>query len=100
MRYLTDPLPPPPYVSERDLLRLASELGAGYFTAARLYDWYAETVKAEGREPVTKKWFGLALAEAGWQDSTQRLTDERTAARCWLITRPWQRRGDEQERGQ
>jgi hypothetical protein len=93
-RYLGDPVLPP-YVNEQDLMLLAADVGAGWKSASDLYDWYAATVRPEGREPVTKKWFGLALAEAGLTSSTRRLNDDRDTVRCWLITRPWVRRGEE-----
>lgn len=82
-----------PYIEERDILMLAADLGAGYFTATDLHAWYASTIKEDGREPVTKKAFGLALKEAGLTPTTRRLGDEGKPARCWLITLPWYRRG-------
>jgi hypothetical protein len=82
---------PMPYVDEDDLLQVAGELGHGVFTAASLYDWYAGCVKSEGRKPVTKVRFGLALKEAGWTPSVE--YRDQVMVRCWLITKPWARRG-------
>jgi hypothetical protein len=84
-----------PYVEERDIVLLAADLGAGYFTASELYAWHSEMIKVEGREPVSKKAFGMALKEAGLKAVIRRTGEEGKPARCWLITRPWQRRGDE-----
>lgn len=84
-----------PYVEERDILMLAADLGAGHFTANQLYDWYADTIKEDDREPVSKKAFGLALKEAGLKATTRRVGEEGKPARCWLIPLPWKRRGDE-----
>jgi len=84
---------PLPYVEDRDIELLAADLGAGHFSAAELYRWYELSVIDEGRKPVSKKAFGTALKTAGLQPSTRWIGDERKAARCWLITRSWQRRG-------
>lgn len=84
---------PLPYIEERDIATLAFDLGVGYFTASDLYSWYANSVRYDGREPVTKKAFGTALRNAGLQSSIRPLGDEGKPARCWLITRPWYKRG-------
>lgn len=83
----------PPYVEEADLLLLAGDLGPGVFPAGHLYDWHAQAVRQVGRQPVTKKKFGSALKEAGWASSTRYLEGRMT--RCWMITNPWARRGQE-----
>jgi len=84
---------PIPYVDEDDLLLIAGDLGAGVFPAADVYNWYVSAAKQEGRKPVTKVRFGLALKEARWQSSVQ--YQEGRATRCWLINKPWARRGHE-----
>jgi hypothetical protein len=84
---------PLPYVDEADLLLLAGDLGAGIFSAGELYEWHALAVRQAGREPVSKKKFGLALKEAGWLDSVRYRDGKMT--RCWMITKPWARRGTE-----
>jgi hypothetical protein len=84
-----------PYVEERDILLLAADLGAGHFTADQLHSWYGQMIAEDGREPVSKKAFGLALKEAGLKSAVRRVGDEGKPARCWLITLPWQRRGEE-----
>lgn len=91
-RYLGKPVLPP-YVVEADLLTIAADRGAGAFPTGDLYDWYVMIVRAEDREPVTKKWFGCALKEAGWANSTRYLGG--VMVRCWTITLPWVRRGME-----
>lgn len=91
-RFLGKP-DPIPYVDEDDLLLIAGDMGAGTFTAAELYDWYVSALRQAGREPVSKKWFGSALTEAGWRQRT--LSRDRRMTRCWLITNPWARRGAE-----
>jgi hypothetical protein len=85
-----DPLP---YVDEDDLVEIAGDLQWGVFTAATIYNWYLSMMEHQGRKPVTKTRFGLALREAGWTDST-RYQDGRMV-RCWMITKPWHRRGAE-----
>jgi hypothetical protein len=83
-----------PYVDENDLLSLAADLGHGVFPSADLYNWYARTVTDEGgREPVGKRKFGVALKEAGWSRSSRYLDGR--MVRCWTITKPWARRGQE-----
>lgn len=84
---------PLPYVDEGDILLLAGDLGAGVFPAADLYGWYAQAARQDGREPVGKKKFGLALKEAGWLGSIRYRGG--TMVRCWMITKPWARRGAE-----
>lgn len=91
-QYLFKP-EPVPYVCEDDLLAIAGDKGAGVFSAADLYDWYVSIARETGREPVGKRWFGLALKEAGWASSTRKIHG--AATRCWLITLPWARRGAE-----
>lgn len=83
-----------PYIDESDLLDLAADLGAGYFPAAYLYDWYVSTIADKGRRPVSKKSFGMQLRASGWQSSL-RTVEIGVQARCWLITKPWARRGQE-----
>jgi hypothetical protein len=82
---------PLPYVDEDDLLDLAADLGAGTFPAADIYGWHKSLVEGFGREPVTKRRFGAALREAGWNDSSEYRGGR--MVRCWLITRSWNRRG-------
>lgn len=82
---------PLPYVDEEDLLSLAVDLGHGIFPSADIYNWYVQGVTHDGREPVSKKKFGLALKEAGWHNSAE-YRDGRVV-RCWLINKPWERRG-------
>jgi hypothetical protein len=84
---------PLPYVDEPDLLLLAADLGHGVFPAGDLYDWHVSAVRQAGREPVTKKRFGMALKEAGWYSSTR--YQEGRMTRCWMINKPWARRGQE-----
>jgi len=83
----------PPYVTEEDLIFLAADLGAGWHTAAGLYDWHVRQLEGEGRKAVNKKHFGLAMREAGWKNESKWVGDG--AARCWMITNPWARRGQE-----
>lgn len=80
-----------PYIDEDDLLLLAGDLGAGVFPAADLYDWHALAVRQGGREPVGKTKFGKALKAAGWRGMVEYRGG--VMARCWLITKPWARRG-------
>jgi hypothetical protein len=80
-------------VDERDLEILAADLGARWVAVSELYDWYVAMINPEGRLPLTKKAFGLALKEAGWRSAVRRMGDESKPARCWLITLPWYRRG-------
>jgi hypothetical protein len=84
---------PAPYVDEDDLLSLAADMGAGYFSAGHLYEWYTSTIKNDGRLPVSKKAFGVALRTAGWLSSLRTVEPGRQA-RCWLINKPWARRGE------
>jgi hypothetical protein len=79
------------YVTEDDIALLAADLGAGYFTASQLYDWHVITARQEGRPEPSKKALGMALKEAGLKCSVRRV--EGRPARCWLLTRPWERRG-------
>lgn len=82
---------PVPYILETDLLDVAADLGAGVHTAADVYRMH-ETILAQAKRlPISKRSFGLALAEAGWVSSTKVIDDVRT--RCWMITKPWERRG-------
>lgn len=92
-RYFGRP-PEPPYFDERDLSLLTADLGAGYHPAAEIYDWYVSMIAAEYRSPISKKAFGLALKEAKLQPSVRALGDDRRMTRCWLLTRPWERRGN------
>lgn len=84
---------PVPYVDEDDLLLVAGDKGAGVFTAAELYEWYAMALEQVGREPVSRRWFGSALKEAGWANLSRKVDQRMT--RCWRITNPWARRGEE-----
>jgi hypothetical protein len=86
--------PEPPYVDEKDLALLAADIGAGHHPAAYIYEWYVQMITVDGRTPVSKKAFGLAMREAGLQSSVRRMDGERPMTRCWLITLPWKRRGD------
>ena len=82
-----------PYVGDDDLALLAVDLGSGYFPAGDLYDWYTRAIAEEGRQPVSKKRFGMAMAAARWHPEI-RTVEPGKQARCWLITRPWVRRGE------
>lgn len=88
-RYLGKP-EPLPYVDEEDLYGLASDLSAGHFSSAEVYDWHTKLLEREGRKPVDRKTFGLALKEAGWKSSVRRIDGKPT--RCWLITRGFERK--------
>jgi hypothetical protein len=82
-----------PYVDDDDLAELAVDMGAGWFTAASLYDWYVLMIEPAGRQPVSKKRFGMELAARNWHSSL-RTVDARKQARCWLVNKPWVRRGE------
>lgn len=84
---------PIPYVVEDDLVDLAGDLGPGIFPSSEVYDWHVSMLKDVGREPVSKKKFGTALKEAGWVGSSRYLGGK--VVRCWMITKPWARRGAE-----
>jgi hypothetical protein len=73
-----------------NLRRVVEDIGdgPGWYTSARLYEWYAGMAREDGLEPLTKKAFGLALAELGFRPSTRRFEGKR--ARCWFISgRAW-----------
>jgi hypothetical protein len=91
-RYLGRP-EPLPFVDEEDLHSLACDFGAGYFASAEIYQWHVKTLAKEGRKPVDRKTFGLALKEGGWQSSVRRI--DGTPTRCWLITRSAERKAIE-----
>jgi hypothetical protein len=82
---------PLPYVDENDLLELAADLGPGVFIGADVYNWYVSLAEQSGRAPVSKKKFGMALGEAGWTSSLEYRGGR--MARCWVINKPWYRRG-------
>lgn len=85
---------PLPYIEEDDLLDLAADLGAGYFSSLELYEWHSRILDQEShRKPVSRTRFGLALKEAGWSSSVRYM--DRRMIRCWLINKSWARRGQE-----
>lgn len=91
---MTDPKPnAAPYIETDDLLYLAADLGPGYFSAGQLYEWHVSQLSEVDRLPVSKKRFGMTLKEHGWQNSVRQV--EGRQVRCWLINKPWARRGDQ-----
>lgn len=88
-RYLGKP-DPLPYVDVEDIYALASDLSVGYWPSADIYVWHVKLLAKEGRKPVDRKTFGLALKEVGWKSSVRRMEGKPT--RCWLITRGFERK--------
>lgn len=82
---------PLPFVEEDDLLEVAADLGPGVFPSADIYAWHARAIAQAGRKPVSPRAFGLFLRVAGWQSSINYIGGRTT--RCWMINKPWARRG-------
>lgn len=82
-----------PYVDDKDVALLAVDVGSGWFAAADLYNWYVSSIAEEGREPVTKKRFGMKLRSVGFHSSSRNL-EPGHQVRVWLVTKPWVRRGE------
>jgi len=70
--------------------------GAGWYTSADLYDWYASMAREAELEPVTKKKFGMVLRELGYRSTIRRVDGK--GARCWFISAR-AARGQELNRG-
>jgi hypothetical protein len=58
--------------------------GPGWYPSGELYDWYAAMVREAGMVPVSKKRFGMTLADLGYRASIRRF--EGALARCWFIS--------------
>lgn len=73
-------------VTPENLRRVLEDIGrgAGWYTSAELYAWYASMCAEDGLAPVSVKAFGLGLKAMNYRPSTRRFDGKR--ARCWFIS--------------
>lgn len=74
-------------LTPRNLKAVLDDMGVqpGIHVAADMYLWYVGMCEEEGAQPVTKKAFGLSLANQGCTPTTKRVNGK--PHRAWLIPR-------------
>jgi hypothetical protein len=58
----------------------------GWHLAADLYTWYESMAREAELTPVSRKKFGMVLAELGFRSATRRVGGQ-PGRRCWFLPR-------------